>query len=1175
MAQPTAPVEPHILPPSIPIRSHLRNGSAYQQKLRAIKSTPMNPESAPSFLVPQTLFKELDCALTETQQRLVSAVLEGKNMVGKRESICWDSGQESDTMTERRRTDETLRDFCFSEVGSEVSYCDDHLGPSRLDPSKIHWTASDTYGQHTMGGRSEGLFEQIEVQGCVPSLRGSRDGTTFATHMSHASCSDNTSPISDCSVEKMDAEVSDWLARGFLSPGSDEPGSPRQATSNSNRPFPPRHVRLSLSPPISLSTGNREYTPPGSPFARTACPVSLLNNGRDAYGNYIPSNKRDYFTAKSPSTSPIVHAIPGSQNSSEQASSSPIVRLRGGGWNGFKPFWKTSGTEEPAQGLGPTSLQNFDEKDGILRDIPPVNYARRPESRAPRSVRSQFSTTHVGKIQRTTKGTLGRPSTIDTKRDDHVRLGGSEARQDSNTPDSADTDDSSVGRGRVDAVLYQHFGPQLSPPVPLSPGTRLLNIQEHPTTYSRADISARAGVPSPPTDKTFIPPNLQSALAAENEYKSYSISHSPPVAKTRPTSWDILESQKTQETDGTVRSHVVSPRGNKRWDRKNPPPLRPPPPNPPRYLRAEPPEYDASGNSDDDGCRAPSMLSANTMDDKLIEMLGLDKTDAYRRVEHERAVQRLQAERRGYEEAYRRCDVNVRRQEEMLQEEPDRSTIVPDDNATVVRRRQSIEKQHGLECMPALDEDRPPSSPLLSQYLPRHGRIKAQAQVISQQRNAQYRTIGHPSLVPASEPVGPASVKRQNSLQTVISKAGELTRFMLAAPSDSKYKTYSKRNSPVKNQEEEQPRLGADATGWPRNGKFISTATHRMLIPTQAPDSRIIFGYAQPPNSRSGQTQPDNRGWEHPRGRRAKKVEKVESKRRGAKWGRRPKEKTSVGDTNAIDLASRDMHGGGSSDTSAANTNSYTARSRGATRLQHPGFARSGPRARSSSREAPTPTAGPPPVSVSVLMNQQLKHTFTSSDATGTPKTRFGPPDGEGKCYVRRNDGEVLPFNPAFGYPYHSRLNTYYDVGNPDIATLKWLEGMRAQTDANAEPIVNMRGGDILSPKSEANSLASHHRLLTSAAMFLNSGSEAIDSSDMEAPLISSTRLNLDQVTHEAIASVNRTNGDDIRPHFDGTNIRSSFSTDSTVDSRRKKKARENVWRNEDRARAMAMHSLG
>jgi hypothetical protein len=208
-------------------------------------------------------------------------------------------------------------------------------------------------------------------------------------------------------------------------------------------------------------------------------------------------------------------------------------------------------------------------------------------------------------------------------------------------------------------------------------------------------------------------------------------------------------------------------------------------------------------------------------------------------------------------------------------------------------------------------------------------------------------------------------------------------------------------------------------------------------------------------------------------------------------------------------------------------------------------------------------------------MNQQLKHTFTSSDATGTPKTRFGPPDGEGKCYVRRNDGEVLPFNPAFGYPYHSRLNTYYDVGNPDIATLKWLEGMRAQTDANAEPIVNMRGGDILSPKSEANSLASHHRLLTSAAMFLNSGSEAIDSSDMEAPLISSTRLNLDQVTHEAIASVNRTNGDDIRPHFDGTNIRSSFSTDSTVDSRRKKKARENVWRNEDRARAMAMHSLG
>jgi hypothetical protein len=128
-----------------------------------------------------------------------------------------------------------------------------------------------------------------------------------------------------------------------------------------------------------------------------------------------------------------------------------------------------------------------------------------------------------------------------------------------------------------------------------------------------------------------------------------------------------------------------------------------------------------------------------------------------------------------------------------------------------------------------------------------------------------------------------------------------------------------------------------------------------------------------------------------------------------------------------------------------------------------------------------------------------------------------------------------------------------------------------------------MRGGgneifpELLSTNGEAGTLASHHRLLTSAALSLDSGNETADSTDVDALLMSSAHVNLNQVTHEAIAAVNRVHGEDDGPSCDEANVRSSFSTDSTVELRRKQKAKASIWRNEDQARAMAMamHSIG
>jgi hypothetical protein len=1161
MAQSTTPAEPHISPPPIPIRSQLRNGPAYQQRLRAINLEPKISISAPSSPASQILVKKLDRELTESQHRLVSAILEGKNMSGNRQGMCWDDWREKDIATERghKKQSGPFEDRSFSEVGSEVSCSDDHLEPLQ-------------------SGESSGDFlKQIEVQEHVPAQRGSRGGPSSAPHTNHTSCSDLSSPSSDYSLEDMDTKVSDWLAQGSLNSESHEPGSLRHVTSNSSRPFPPRLATLSLFPPTSPSTGNKEYTPPGTPFARPVCPMSPLNNGRDVYGNYIPSNKRDYFTAQSPPTSPSMQGVPESRISPEQGRSSPIVRLRGGGWN-LKGLWKTYDTGGPDQSPVSTSAQHSISKDAFAWEVPMINHARRAESRAPRTVRSHSSTTRAVSDNGKAHGMIGQPSPLDARNDGQFPVEESDIRPGSNTPDSADTDDSSVRRARADAVLYQHFGPQLSPPVPISPGTWPLTVREHPTNYGRVDVPVRGGPRSPPVDGTFAPLGSRSAGSHQNHHTNESIDRSQPLSEIKSILWNTVRSQDTRETDDTTQSYVVSPRDKKRWNRSDPPPPpRLPPPNPPRYLRTNPPEDDASEYSDDDSYRAASTISANTTVDQLIDRLHLKNTGVYRRVEREREARRILANRQWHEEADRKSSADSRRLEETGQRELDLSTIVPDDSITAVVRRQQQEILHDLEHVPADDKYRPTTSPAPSQYLPRYGPIKVTSQVIPQNQSDKFHMIGHPSIIPATAVIEPKSIKRNHSLQTVLSKAGKLTRLILAAPSDSKYKTYSQGDPQLKNNTNKQSGMSADASGWPRSNKAFPSATHGMFLSAQTPRSRTMFSRDRPQTAVDDMKRSDGWSWEPPRGRRVKKVGKVESKRRGGRrWRKTLNEDNSVGDTQVMDLASRDVHERKSRKTTAPNTNTHTARSEGATPLQHPGYVRSEPRVRSPPTGILGKLAGSS-VNPDLLSSPhyQSEHTFTPSDAADTSQAESGIPNS----YVRRGGEELLPVNPALGYPYQGRLNTYHALKPADAATMTWLEGIRTQTDAIPDAVINVRGGDSTSPElystdGEASSLASHYRLLTSVPTSMNSGDETIDGTDIDTLLLSCTHLHLGEVTHEAIATVNGAQEGDIRPSIDETNIRSSFSTDSTIELRREKRVKESVWRSEDQARAMALHSL-
>lgn len=124
--------------------------------------------------------------------------------------------------------------------------------------------------------------------------------------------------------DQENSRVEAWLQRGSAETRSVESASTARTDRTPKSPSTAKSPTLSIFPPTSPKTGKREYV----------CPLSPMNNGRDAYGNYIPTNTQDYVTAR---------AIPNSQKSRSDVNdtqscgqnSTSTVRLRGGGgwWN--------------------------------------------------------------------------------------------------------------------------------------------------------------------------------------------------------------------------------------------------------------------------------------------------------------------------------------------------------------------------------------------------------------------------------------------------------------------------------------------------------------------------------------------------------------------------------------------------------------------------------------------------------------------------------------------------------------------------------------------------------------------------------------------------------------------------------------------------------------------------
>ena len=210
-------------------------------------------------------------------------------------------------------------------------------------------------------------------------------------------------------------------------------------------------------------------------------------------------------------------------------------------------------------------------------------------------------------------------------------------------------------------------------------------------------------------------------------------------------------------------------------------------------------------------------MSTNTVDDLWINLPGLKSSFAYRKVECDREIRRIQEQRRLHEEADRRREDEFRRIEEVKRQEPDRSMIVPDNSVTAVVGRRQLQL-HELPQMATVDEQYYTSTPTPASRPSEYGAVPVSRHQHRKRWHHQHYTVGHPSSMPVPRAVTPNHVsKRHHSFRNVLAKAGKLKRLILAVSSDPDLKTYSQRHPPVDQIQKEKRRssMSADRYGWP------------------------------------------------------------------------------------------------------------------------------------------------------------------------------------------------------------------------------------------------------------------------------------------------------------------------------------------------------------------------
>ncbi|KAJ4365191.1 hypothetical protein N0V83_008809 [Neocucurbitaria cava] len=745
-------IEPSEWPfPPLPTRNPLRDDPLYKGKSRLLQVEPEGDYMAPASPISQDIFNELDRELKDTQQRLVSALYEGDKVQSRNKS----PGEHTPQVRGRRVSKSGDYDACtvmeslMAEAELEESSSDDEMSNFRLSSE-----TSAIYKQPKRENQGRKTVKGIKDFAPIGSVR--RCQIDRAAEPSPTTPDSNSDPALPCTATTGEDEDAPhpgaWLA-GELSQELQAAEQSLRLSRDLSFTSSRKQYALSPFPPASPRSGLREYVPPNSPLPLQACPLSPLNNGRDAYGNHIPSDTRDLSMPRSD----LVTLIPlPDKRSTLGQDGPPQVHLRGG-WELPRPFWRRSGYADPYQARDPP------DGHGKLRAVGYEDTAD-PNTKSPVGARTP---------QR---------AAVTNRRDHGASVRGDQGKT-THSPQQRKPSDLTNENSyeNLSLIFNKHFGIQRVPPV---------SAIDNPRTkvYKHLDIPTWTGPSSPPIDATSVFTNTTTGALQPPEFPIYRPTP-PHLTGGRPES---LASLGTTTASQSVQS---APRQEKRWDKE----LSRPPPKDPAPIYPEEIDFYLAGElgSQDN----ESIFSARTADDRLQGLVELQTSGPYRKAKQLREARRI------LEEQERR-----RRQEEQRERDIDAHTITPSMSISTRHvRRQPLPRgdtyKPGMGIVP---EDESYNSS--RRNLPRQNTHE-------QFMHQQFPQPGAAAADPAPPPVTtagsaplmePAGVRNDttrpnmNSMEMAFHIAGKVTRFLLAAPSDPKVKTYSKRYPPPTSSDQRQ-----------------------------------------------------------------------------------------------------------------------------------------------------------------------------------------------------------------------------------------------------------------------------------------------------------------------------------------------------------------------------------
>jgi hypothetical protein len=312
-------------PLQLPLRNPLRGDTGYQARRRLTSVYSVDNANMPLPYMTSITFPDSDCASGFTHEEFVSALKTHSqthlSSVNEQVSMAPSEGARMEKSTPPGKT---------SQNGPALRAADE------ISPRCTKSSLTDNFQRYpslrgrrdapVLYGEDKRQAKQRETEEAMARIRRSLDISDSFTNIS--TCDDEPRRQLTTEEREEEARVEAWLQLGALDIQTSKSDCALQLSKAKALPVPisNKSHALSLFPPTSPRTGKREYSSP------LASPLSPMNNGRDAYGNFIPTNRRDYFATPPSSVSsklqPIVEDAP-----ELPKSSGPNLRGGGGWWN--------------------------------------------------------------------------------------------------------------------------------------------------------------------------------------------------------------------------------------------------------------------------------------------------------------------------------------------------------------------------------------------------------------------------------------------------------------------------------------------------------------------------------------------------------------------------------------------------------------------------------------------------------------------------------------------------------------------------------------------------------------------------------------------------------------------------------------------------------------------------